>query len=70
MYIHTYSIYSEVPIIRPPGVLVGSGLNSEQVSLRRPIYIEKYILVMKQVILLARVVLIFQAVLITELHCK
>ena len=39
-------------------VLVKSDLNSEQVSLMRPIYIEKYILVMKQVVLVARMVLI------------
>ena len=39
-------------------VLVQSGLNNEQVSLVKPIYIEKYILVLKQVVLLARVVLI------------
>ena len=30
---------SEVPIIRPPMVLVESGLNSEQVSLMRHIYV-------------------------------
>ena len=39
-------------------VLVESGLNSEQVSLTKPIYIEKWILVMKQVVLIVRVVLI------------
>ena len=33
--------YSDVPVIRPPMVLVESGLNIEQVSLLRPIYIEK-----------------------------
>ena len=45
-------------LIRPLKVLVKSGLNSEQVSLMRPIYIEKCILVKKQVVLIARVVLI------------
>ena len=50
--------YSEVPIIRPPKVLVENGHNSEQVSLMRPIYIENCILVLKQVVLMARVVLI------------
>ena len=33
--------YSEVLIIRPPMVVVENGLNSEQVSLTSPIYIEK-----------------------------
>ena len=32
--------YSELPLIRPPMILVESGLNSEQVSLIRTIYIE------------------------------
>ena len=50
--------YGEVPIIGPPMVLVEGGLNSEQVSLMRPIYTEKCILVLKQVILIARVILI------------
>ena len=31
--------YSKVPIIRPPMVLVENGLNSDQVSLMRPICI-------------------------------
>ena len=39
--------YSEVPIIRPPMILVESGLNDEQVLLMKPIYIEKCILVLK-----------------------
>ena len=43
--------YSEVPVIRPPLVLVESGLNSDQVSLMRPVYIEKCILVLKEVVL-------------------
>ena len=30
------SKYSEIPIIRPPIVLIGSDFNSEQVSLMRP----------------------------------
>ena len=34
-------IYNEVPIKTPPMVIVKSVLNSEQVSLMRPIYIEK-----------------------------
>ena len=34
------SRYSEVPLIRPPVVLVVGGLNTELVSLTRPIYIE------------------------------
>ena len=43
--------YSEVPIIRPPMVLVVSGLNGEQVSLlMRPIYIENCNLVLKLVV--------------------
>ena len=33
--------YSELPIIRPPMVLVESGLNGELVSLMWPIYINK-----------------------------
>ena len=45
---------SEVPIVRPPLVLVESGLNSEQVSLMRAIYFGKCILVLKQVVLIAR----------------
>ena len=40
-----------------PLVLVESGLNSEQASLMRPIYIENFILVLKQVVLIAREVL-------------
>ena len=39
-------------------VLAESGLNTEQVSLMMPIYIEKCILVLKQVVLIERVVLI------------
>ena len=54
---HPLKQYSEVLIIRPPVVLSESGLNSDQVSLMRPIYIEKSILVLKQVVLIARVVL-------------
>ena len=50
--------YSEV-LLRPQIVLVESGLNSDQVSLTRPIYIEKCILVQKQVVLIVRVVLIW-----------
>ena len=42
----------------PPLVYVECGHNTEQVSLIRPIYIEKCILVLKQVVLIARVVLI------------
>ena len=46
IYINTTAIiiqciYSEVPIIRPSMVLLKSCLNSEQVSLKRHIYIEK-----------------------------
>ena len=41
----------------PPIVLDKIGLNSKQVSLMRPIYIEKCILVLKQVVLIARMVL-------------
>ena len=37
---------------------VGTCLNSEQVSLMRPIYIEKRILVLKQVVSIAKVVFI------------
>ena len=39
-------------------VLVESGLNSVQISLMRPTYIEQSILELKQVVLIARVVLI------------
>ena len=39
-------------------VLFDSGLNSEQFSLMRPIYIENCFLVLKQVVLIARMVLI------------
>ena len=52
-------MHSEVPIIRPPMVHVESGLYSEQVSLIRPIYIEKSVLVLTRVVLIARVVLIW-----------
>ena len=45
-----YISYREVLLTRPPMVLVESGLNSEQVSLMRPFYIEKCILVQKQVV--------------------
>ena len=47
-----------VRLIRPPIVLAESGLNSEQVSLMRPIYIEKCISILKQIVLIERVVLI------------
>ena len=50
--------YSEATTIRPPLLLIESGLNSEQVSLMKTIYIENCILVLKQVVLVARVVLI------------
>ena len=46
------------PLIKPPMVLVERGLNSEQVSLIKPIYIENCILVLKQVVLITRVVFI------------
>ena len=46
---HIYFIYSKVPIIGPPIVPVKSGLDSEQVSLMSPIYIDNCILVLKQV---------------------
>ena len=50
--------YSEVPIIRPPMVLVESGLNNEQVFLMRTILHWKIaFLVLKQVVLIARMVL-------------
>ena len=49
--------------------LVESGLNSEQVSLKTPIYIEKCISVLKQVVLIARVVLIFLVVFIAGSYC-
>ena len=61
---YIYVLYSQVQIIRPPLVLVGISINSEQVSLIRPIYIHKCILVLKQVVLTVRVVLI------TKFHCK
>ena len=50
--------YSEVPLIRPSTVPVESGLNGKQVSLMRPISIEKCILILKRVALIGRVVLI------------
>ena len=54
IHVHNFSsIYSEVPLIRPPMVLVESGLNREQVSLMR-----SFTLVLKQVFLIVRVVLI------------
>ena len=40
--------YSECPIIRPPIILVESGLNGEHVSFMRPIQIENCTLVSKQ----------------------
>ena len=49
---------NEFLIIRPPIVLVESGLLSEQVSLLRPICIENCILVLKQLVLIVKVVLI------------
>ena len=42
-------------------VLVERVLNTEQVSLMRPIYIEKYILVLKQVVLIERMMLILSS---------
>ena len=50
--------YHENPITRPPMVLLESCLNSDQVSLMRPIYIENCIMELKQVVLIARVVFI------------
>ena len=44
---------------------VEGGLNSQQVSLMRPVYIEKCILVLKLVVLIARVVLIITKLYIT-----
>ena len=41
-------------------VLGEGGLNSEQVSLMRPLYIEQYILILKQAVFIPRVVLIFK----------
>ena len=58
--------YNEVPIITPPFILIKSGLNSKQVSLMKPFYIEKCILVLKQDL----VVLLARTVLITELDCN
>ena len=51
---------SEVPITRPPMVLVESGLNREQVSqnLRDTFTLKKCILLLKQVVRIIRVVLI------------
>ena len=49
---------AKFPLIRPPMVLLESGLNSEKVSLITPIYIVNCILVLKQVVLIKRVVLI------------
>ena len=45
-------------LVKPPMVLVESGLNSEYASLMSPIYIENCILVFKQVVLIAKVALI------------
>ena len=56
-YNHT-RLYSIMPIIRPPMVLVESCLNSEQVSLMRPVYIENSISVLKHIVLIARISLI------------
>ena len=42
--------YSEVLLIRLPMVLVENGLNNEQVTYMRHIYIENCILVLKQVV--------------------
>ena len=47
-------------------VLVENGLNSEQVSLMRPNYIEKCILVLERMVLIAMVVLILRVVLIAR----
>ena len=49
MYLY-FENYSEVQIIRPPMVLVESGLNSKQVSLMRFIWVENCISVLKQVV--------------------
>ena len=51
------ALHSEFLIITPLMVLVENGLNSEQVSLKKTIYIENCILVIKQLVL-TRVVLI------------
>ena len=46
--------YREISLIRPPMVLDTSTLNTEQVSLTRPIWIENCILVLKQMVLIVR----------------
>ena len=50
--------YSEVLIIRPLMVHVENGLNSEQVSIMRPINIEKYMLVLRRLVFIVMVVFI------------
>ena len=54
LYKPCFSQYTSLLIIRPPIVLVESGLNSEQVSLMSPIYIEKCILELKQRVFIAQ----------------
>ena len=54
--------YSEVQLIRPP--MIENGLNSEQISQMKPIYIENVFFDAE----IVRVVL-FRVVLITEPHC-
>ena len=41
MFLFLIGNYSEVPMIKPPMVLIENSLNSEQVAFMRPIYIEK-----------------------------
>ena len=60
--------YREIPIIRPPMVLIESGINNEQVSLMRPICTENCISVLKQVVLLGSVVLISNVVYSINIH--
>ena len=50
-------MYSQVPPLRPQLELVESGLNREQASFSRSIFIEEYILLQKQVVLIVRVIL-------------
>ena len=59
---------SEIPLNRPPMVLIESGLNSELVSLMRHICIKNCISLLKQVVFIARVGFIVSG-LLSELYC-
>jgi len=65
--LHSYVLYSKVPLLRPPSEPTTSGLNVEQVFIKRPIYTEIRRLDRTQMVLTADLSL-YQVVLIAVLY--